>query len=97
VFDTFDLGARRAIGDILIDRHELNTSTLAATLRQLWLLNNGFLQHRAVSPTVSELLDTLENHSAIRDSVRLSGRIRDVIAPSIGCALHYLFTQVDSV
>jgi hypothetical protein len=95
VFDTFDLGARRAIGDILIDRHEQNTSTLAATLRQLWLLNNGLLQYRAVSPTVSELLDTLDRHPAIRDSVRLSGRIRDVIAPSIGCALHYLFSRVD--
>lgn len=95
VFDTFDLGARRAIGDILIDRNEHNTSTLAATLRQLWLLNNGLLQYRAVSPSVSELLDTLESHPEIRDSVRLSSRIRDVIAPSIGCALHYLFSRVD--
>jgi hypothetical protein len=96
VFDTFDLGAKRSIGDILIDRRELNTSTLAATLRQLWLLNNGLLQHRAVTPTVSELLDTLEKHPSVRESVRLSSRIRDIIAPSVGCALHYLFAQVDS-
>ena len=96
VFDTFDLGAKRAIADILIDRREQNTSTLAATLRQLWLLNNGLLQHRAVTSTVSELLDTLETHPGTRESVRLSGRIRDIIAPSIGCALHYLFSQVNS-
>jgi hypothetical protein len=95
IFDTFDLGARRSVGDILIDRGEQNTSTLAAVLRQLWLLQNGLLQYRAVSPTISELLDTLEKHPEIRESVRLSSRIRDVVAPSLACALHYLFSRVD--
>ena len=33
VFETFDLGARRSLADILIDRGEINTSTLAAALR----------------------------------------------------------------
>lgn len=65
VFDTFDLGARRSIGDILIDKNETNTSTLAAVLRQLWLLKKNLLQYRVISPTVSELLDTLEQEPEI--------------------------------
>jgi hypothetical protein len=72
VFDTFDLGARRSLADILVDKSEHNTSTLAAALRQLWLLDNGFVQSRNVAPTVGELLAVLERHPALRDSVRMS-------------------------
>lgn len=95
VFDTFDLGARRSIADILTDKNETNTSTLAAVLRQLWLLNKNVLQYRVVAPTVSELLDTLEQEPEIRDSVKFANRIRDVTSPSLACALHYLFSRVD--
>lgn len=94
VFDTFDLGMRRSIGEILQDRQEINTSTLAAVLRQVWLIKNGLLQHRAVSPTVAELLDLLDNNPAVRESVRLSYKIRDVVAPGLACALHFFFAQV---
>lgn len=94
VFDTFDLGMRRSIGEILQDRKEINTSTLAAVLRQVWLIKNGMLQMRTVSPTVAELLDLLEAHPNIRESVRLSYKIRDVVAPGLACALHFFFAQV---
>ena len=96
VFDTFDLGARRSFSDILIDKKEQNSSTLAAALRQLWLIENGFIQSRNVAPTVSELLEMLDRHPNIRASVRHAHKIRDVIATSYGCALHYLFSSVDA-
>ena len=94
VFDTFDLGMCRSLGDILQDRREINTSTLAAVLRQAWLIKNGMLQYRAVSPTVAELLDLLIENPEIRESVRLSYKIRDVAAPGLACALHFFFAQV---
>jgi len=94
VFDTFDLGMRRSLGEILQDRREINTSTLAAVLRQAWLIKNGMLQYRAVSPTVAELLDLLGISPDIRESVRLSYKIRDVVAPGLVCALHFFFAQV---
>jgi hypothetical protein len=81
------------LSDILIERNELNTSTLAAVLRQSWLIDNELVQMRAISPSVSELLGHLEENPDIRSSVRWSHRIRDVIAPSIGCALHYHFCK----
>lgn len=92
VFDTFDLGARRSIGDILKDMGEENYSTLAASLRQAWLLYHDYFQMRAISPTVSELLYFLQQHSAIRESARQGHKIRDILAPGLGCALHFLFS-----
>jgi hypothetical protein len=93
VFDTFDLGAKRSLADVLIDRGEINTSTLAATLRQLWLLQKGLLQTRVVNPSVAEMLELLEAEPGIRRSVSLANRIRDISAPSLACALHYLFAE----
>jgi hypothetical protein len=93
VFDTFDLGARRSIGDILKERGEINTSSLGAVLRQAWLLENGFAQHRTVSPTVSELLRYLDEWPDIRDSVKNANRFRGVIDPSMGCALHFFLRR----
>lgn len=95
VFDTFDLGMRRSLGEILQDRKEINTSTLAAVLRQAWLIKNGMLQYRGVSPTVGELLDFLSAHSDVRESVRLSYKIREVVAPGLACALHFFFAQIN--
>ncbi|MEO9611775.1 MAG: hypothetical protein ABJG86_00575 [Nitratireductor sp.] len=93
VFDTFDLGASRSVADILIDRREQNTSVLAATLRQVWLLRNGLIQLRTATPSVAELLNVLETEPEIRESVRNSHKIRTLMAPALGCALHYLFSR----
>lgn len=48
VSDTFDLGAKRNFSDLLKDRGEHSTSTLAAALRQIWLLQNNLMQSRLV-------------------------------------------------
>jgi hypothetical protein len=75
VFDTFDLGARRGLSDILKDKGETYTATLAASLRQLWMLQNGYVQDRTVSPTVNEMLETLDRNPKMRESVKLSSKI----------------------
>lgn len=93
VFETFDLGARRSLATILIDHGEINTSVLAAALRQLWLIENGFLTSQNAAPTVAEMLDTLERHPTIRESVRHAGRIKHITAPTLVVALHYLFRE----
>ncbi len=95
VFETFDLGARRSLGDILIDRGETNTSTLAAMLRQFWLLETGMLTSNNASPTVAEMLGVLEQHPEIRDSVRWVHKIKSITAPTLLLALHYQFSRKD--
>lgn len=94
VFDTFDLGQKRAISAILKDRSESNTANLAAALRFAWLLEKGYITLRNVAPTITELLDTLDRHPEIRDSVKLITRVRDVTS-SIALSLHYFFARVD--
>ena len=97
VFETFDLGARRSLADVLIDRDESNTSTLAAALRQVWLIENDLLTSQNASPTIAEMLETLDRHPAIRESVRFASRVKHVTAPTLVVALHYFFTQKDSM
>lgn len=92
VFDTFDVGQRRSISAILKDRNEINTANLAATLRYVWLLKNGYITLRNVAPTISELLDTLDENPGVRDSVKFITKIREVTS-SIALALHYFFSS----
>ncbi|MDP3492876.1 MAG: hypothetical protein Q8R82_07160 [Hyphomonadaceae bacterium] len=94
VFETFDLGSKRAFGDILRDLGETNTSLLAACLRQVWLFENGLLQSRGAAPTNAELMSTLKAHPELRDSVRNGQKIRDITAPTLVIALHYFFRRV---
>jgi hypothetical protein len=95
VFDTFDLGPRRAIGDVLRDRGEINTSSLGAALRQLWLLQHRLIQSRGATPTIAEMLEMLERNPELRESARLQHKLRDITAPTIAITLHYLFRRVD--
>lgn len=92
VFDTFDLGQRRSISAILRDREETNTANLAAAIRYVWLIEKGYMTLRNVAPTISELLDTLDRHPEVRESVRFITRVRDVTS-SISLALHYFFSR----
>lgn len=93
VFETFDLGSRRSLSDILKDRGEINTALLAAALRQLWLLENGLLTSKNASPTVAEMLDTLDRNPKLRDSVKFGGQIKHITAPSLVVALHHILAQ----
>jgi hypothetical protein len=84
------------MSDILVDRGEINTSALAATLRQFWLIDNSFIQSRGATPTVAELLDVLETNPQIRESVRHAARVREITAPTLVAAMHYSFSTVNS-
>ncbi len=95
VFDTFDLGGRRSFSDILAQREEKNTAALAAALKWIWLHENGFIFDRVKAPTNAELEDVLERCRELRESVKLANQLRNVIAPGMGVALHYLFSQKD--
>lgn len=94
-FDTFDLGGRRSFGDVLTQRGERGTVALAAALKWLWLYDQGRIFDRNTAPTNAELERTLNSHKRIRESVGLANKFRNVIAPGMGIALHYLFSLKD--
>ncbi|WP_428391582.1 hypothetical protein [Lichenicoccus sp.] len=93
VFDTFDLGGRRAFAEILKQRGEKSTAALAAALRWLWMVEEKKIFDRVQAPTNSELDNILSRHNGIIESLKLSNRIRHVMAPAMGIALHYLFSR----
>jgi hypothetical protein len=95
VFDTFDVGNKRSFADILSDMGEINTALLAGAIRQLWQLKSGLVQARTISPSVNELLDTLERHPEIRTSANYGNNFRKLGAPSQLAALHYCFKRAD--
>lgn len=95
VFDTFDVGNKRALADILSDMGEINTALLAGAVRQLWQLKSGLVQARTVSPSVNELLDMLERHPGIRASANYGNNFRKLGAPSQLAALDYCFKRSD--
>ncbi len=96
VFDTFDLGGRRSFSDVLAQRKEKNTAALAAALRWIWLHDGKKIFDRATAPTNAELDEMLNLHRSIRESVKLANRLRIVIAPGMGVALHHLFSIKDA-
>lgn len=95
VFDTFDLGAARSLSSILGDRGEINTALLAGTLRKVWLVEMEVATAKTVQPSVNELLDALERHPSIRESVKLGRKLKEIGPPSQLCALHYWCGRVD--
>ena len=95
VFDTFDLGAARSLSAILGDRGEINTALLAGTLRKVWLVEMEVATAKTIQPSVNELLDALEKHPGIRDSVKLGRKLKQIGPPSQLCALHYWFAVAD--
>lgn len=95
VFDTFDVGNKRALADIFSDMGEINTALLAGAVRQLWQLENDLVKARTVTPSVNELLDTLERHPEIRLSVGNGNNFRKLGAPSQLAALDYCFKRAD--
>lgn len=93
VFDTFDVGNKRSLAQILSDMGESNTALLAASVRQLWQLENRLVQARTVTPSVNEILDTLEKHPDLRKSVSGGNSYRKLGSPSQLVALNYCFIR----
>ncbi len=96
-FASLDIGHRRAVSDILRERGESNTITLASSLRWLWMIDNNVILAKNSSPTNGELLEILERNPSIRDSIKKVATIRDMMGGGVAAALHRRFSRKDSV
>ncbi len=95
-FRSLDIGRRRGVADVLRERGETNTASLAAALRWLWMMRNDVVLAANVSPTNGELLSLLELCPAIRDSVRFAFLARDLMGSGVASALHHEFSRIDA-
>lgn len=83
------------MADILKERGESHTLTLASAMRWLWIIQNEVVLAANLSPTNGELLDILELNPELRRSIRHVSNIRDLLGNGIAAALHYTFSQKD--
>lgn len=96
-FDTFDLGAKKSYHNILSERGETHTTTLAASIKWLWLYERGNLLDRSVQPTPAELDDLLDANPDIRKSLSFINKLRDFIPPASTVFLHYQCAKINRV
>jgi hypothetical protein len=92
-FGSLDVGRKRALGDILRDRGEVNTASLASGLRWLWMLRHEVVLAANSSPTNSEMLDLLSRHPEIRDSLKATAQVNHLMGSGMACALHFVFWE----
>ena len=96
-----DTDRTRTPGDALaIAKQEPNARLLAAALKWVWLLeqNNIALYSRTGSLFGRHyMLDTLERHPEIRDSLRFGSKKKTFIPESFVVAAHYLMSRKDSL
>lgn len=101
-FVTLDQGARRAGADVLAIEGHKNCNVLAGTLRQIHNYYKGSIgKSQASGPAGKELrgdnsftLELFQRYPGVEASVAAMKGIR-ITQPSVACALHYLFMQVD--
>jgi hypothetical protein len=92
-FETIDAVRKRRLADVLTIRRFPHGRALAAALRLIWAhQSNSIASPRSTSPIV--LLDLIESHPEIRDSILPSLRAAPLLPHGTGIALHYLFSLV---
>jgi len=96
-FASLDIGRKRAVSDILRERGESNTTSLASALRWLWMIDNGVVLSANSAPTNGELLELLEQNPEIRGSLKHVASMRDMMGGGIAAALHQTFSRKDVV
>ncbi len=94
-FGSLDVGRRRALGEVLRDQGETNTSILASGLRWFWMFKYGYVLSANISPTNGELLEVLAKNPGIRDSVKFTSQIREIMGGGLAAALHYRFGRIE--
>lgn len=96
-FDTIDTGNPRLCSDLFARYNEKHYCTLAAAVSWLSRFNAGaILAGRRTAPTHPQSRALLAQHPGLRESCVWGGRVKDMIAPSAGVFLHYLFSRTDS-
>lgn len=92
---SLDVGRHRGLAEVLRDRGEVHTTVLASALRWLWMLERNLTLGRNVSPTNGEMLEYLSKNPKIRDSVKFTYNIREIMSGGIAAAHHYEFQKYD--
>lgn len=92
---SLDVGHKRGLSEILRDRGETNTASLASALRWLWMLKHEVVLAANTSPTNGEMLELLEENPGIRHGQKYAASLREFMGSGIAAALHFVFSRKD--
>ena len=92
---SLDVGHKRGLSEILRDRGEINTASLASALRWLWMLKHEVVLAANTSPTNGEMLELLDTNPGIRHGQKYVAQLREFMGSGVTSALHFVFSQKD--
>jgi hypothetical protein len=93
---SLDFGHKRSLGEILRDRGEVNTASLASALRWLWMIKHEVVLAAKISPTNGEMLQLLDKYPNIRVGQKHAPGLREFLGSGVTAALHFMFSQKDA-
>jgi hypothetical protein len=94
-FDTVDIGRRRTAGDIIGIDGCRNATSVAAAIRWLKLIREGSFKASNLKMSADEVRLFLASEPSVEISVAQIANVRNVMAPGLAGALHYLFKERD--
>lgn len=96
-FDTIDKGRKRTTGDDLGMDGIRNSAAVAAAVKWVTAYRTGAWHINNVTMSSDETRLFVAANPDIEDSVARSQNCRDLLYPSLGGALHYLFAEKASI
>lgn len=94
-FDTVDIGKKRTAGDILGIESCKNSVAVAAAIRWIALFRSGMFNMANIKMPADEVRLFLASEPAVEASVANALAARNILAPGLCGALHYLFSVKD--
>lgn len=96
--ETIDTGLARKLGDLLRLRDETDVFSLASAIRCGWTWDTGgYVQNTKRKPTNFEALQWLDANPGIRDMVRRTHKIRDMLRCSTGVVAAFALRAGEAV
>lgn len=97
VFDTIDAGRKRTAADALGMDGVKNTAAVAAAIKCISAYRAGLWHFTNMKLSADEIRLFVAAEPAIESSVAFTQNAREIIAPSLAGALHFLFAEKDQV
>lgn len=94
-FSTIDRNAIRSDGDVLGLMGEKNSRNLAAALKVVDRYLTGRIEAMVPRYSTGEVVELLNSHPSVRDSMQATKGVRKFIVPAYAAAGHYLFSRKD--
>lgn len=96
-YTTIDIGAKRTTSDALSREGIKNSVAVAGAIRWIKAVSAGKAHIGNIVLDPDEVLDAYAELSDLDGSIKVIGKTKTLLAPSVALALHYLFSRKNSL